>query len=75
MAKDFAGLPVVAAPFSPDVIADEALGFEFVNGTVRITFATVKMIDGAPPSEKSTRYCRRGEITTHVPSTSRKWIR
>lgn len=51
MAKEFAGVPVVAAPFSPDVLADEALGFEFVNDTVRITFATAKMIDGAPPSD------------------------
>lgn len=51
MAKEHAGLPVVANPFAPDVLADEALGFESANGTVRITFASAKMIEGAPPSD------------------------
>jgi hypothetical protein len=51
MAKEFGGLPIVATPHSPDVFADEALGFEISGGVVRITFATRKMVDGAPPSD------------------------
>lgn len=51
MAKEFAGVPIVANSFAPDVLADEALGFELINGTIRITFAVVKMSDGAPPSD------------------------
>lgn len=50
MANEFSGVPVVANPFASDVLADEALGFEIVNGSVRITFASAKMIEGAPPS-------------------------
>ena len=50
MATEYGGLPVIANPLAPDVLADEALGFELVNGTVRITFASAKMAEGAPPS-------------------------
>lgn len=51
MANDFGGVKVVPNPHAPDVLADEALGFEIVNDTVRITFAVAKMLEGAPPSE------------------------
>lgn len=51
MAKEYGGLPIVAPPHLPDVFADEALGFEISGGVVRITFATRKMADGAPPSD------------------------
>jgi hypothetical protein len=51
MTNEFAGAPVLANAFSPDVLADEALGFEMINGTVRITLASAKMTDGAPPSD------------------------
>jgi hypothetical protein len=50
MANEAGGLPAVANAFAPDVLADDALGFEHINGTVRITFGVVKMIDPAPPS-------------------------
>ncbi len=50
MAKEFAGLPIVASPRPADVFADEALGFEISGGVVRITFASRQMVDGAPPS-------------------------
>ena len=51
MAKEYGGLPIAAPAPVPDVFADEALGFEISGGVVRITFATRKMADGAPPSD------------------------
>src|SRR5687767_14204446 len=51
MVKEFAGLPIVADQAAPDVHADEALGFEVFGGVIRITLATRKMQDGAPPSD------------------------
>lgn len=51
MAREFGGLPIAASPHSPDVFADEALGFEIFGGVVRITFASRTMVDGAPPSD------------------------
>ena len=51
MAKQYGGLPIVAHPDRPDVFADEALGFEMSGGVVRITFASRRMADGAPPSD------------------------
>jgi hypothetical protein len=51
MAKDFGGVPVITNPLAGDVLADEALGFEFVNGTIRITLASARMADGSPPSD------------------------
>lgn len=50
MANEAAGLPVVGNPFSPDFFADEALTFNFINGTIRIDFAVVKPQEPAPPS-------------------------
>lgn len=50
MGSDFAGVPVVSSPAVPDVFADEAVSFELVNGTVRISFSSVKMIEPAAPS-------------------------
>lgn len=50
MANEAGGLPVVGNPFSADVLADEALAYEVINGTIRITFASVKMTEPAPPS-------------------------
>ena len=51
MAKEYGGLPIVAHPHLPDVFADEALGFEISGGVVRITLASRRMADGAPPSD------------------------
>jgi hypothetical protein len=50
MANEFSGIPAVDNPFSPDVFADEAVGFENINGTFRITFGAIKMADPVPPS-------------------------
>lgn len=50
MGNEVAAAPVVSGPDAPDVFADEAIGFELVNGTVRITFSSVKMAEPAPPS-------------------------
>ena len=51
MAKECGGMAIVANPFAPDLFADEALGFEISGGVIRITLASRKMKDGAPPSE------------------------
>jgi hypothetical protein len=51
MANEAGGIPAVSNPFAPDVFADEAVAFEIINDTVRITFGTVKMADAVPPSE------------------------
>ena len=50
MAHEAGGLPCVSNEYLPDVFADEALGFELVNGTVRVTFGVVKMAEPAPPA-------------------------
>jgi hypothetical protein len=51
MANETGGVSAISNPFAPDVFADEAVGFEFINGTVRISFGVVKMADPVPPSE------------------------
>jgi hypothetical protein len=50
MANESGGVPGVFNEYLPDVFADEAIGFELVNGTVRISFGVVKMVEPAPPS-------------------------
>jgi hypothetical protein len=50
MAKEFSGIAAVSNEFTPDFFVDEALGFESINGTVRITMGVVKMIEPCPPS-------------------------
>ena len=69
MANETMGLPVAANPFSVDVLADDAIGFELVNGTVRITFATIKMIDPAPPS--NVHFVPVGRLVIGVPGAQR----
>ena len=46
MANTAGGLPVVSNPFIADIFADEAIAFDMVNGTIRITLATIKMARG-----------------------------
>lgn len=50
MAQTAGGLPVVSNPFIADVFADEAIAFDHINGTVRVTLATIKMAEPAAPS-------------------------
>jgi hypothetical protein len=50
MANEFSGLPAVSNPFAPDVLADEAIAFESISGTIRITFGAIKMAEPAPPA-------------------------
>jgi hypothetical protein len=51
MGQEFMGLQVVGA--SPgDVFADEAMSFEIVNDTVRITFVVSRNSEPAPPCDK-----------------------
>jgi hypothetical protein len=51
MANEAGGIPAVSNPFAPDVFADDAVGFEIINDTVRISFGVVKMADPVPPCE------------------------
>ena len=50
MANTAGGLPVVSNPFIADIFADEAIAFDTINGTIRITLATIKMAEAAAPS-------------------------
>jgi hypothetical protein len=49
MGHEFEGAPAVVVS-TDDVFADEAVGFEVINGTIRITLAVAKMTDPVPPS-------------------------
>jgi hypothetical protein len=49
MAHEAQGAPVVIVSVE-DIFADEAVGFEFINGTIRITLAVAKMSEPVPPS-------------------------
>lgn len=51
MAKEFSGLPAFFGAPVPDVFADDAVGFEVFNGTVRISFGTVVRTEPALPSD------------------------
>lgn len=50
MAKESGGLPVVGNPFAPDILTDDALAFEFIDGSIRITLGAAKMVEPVPPS-------------------------
>lgn len=50
MANKAGNTPVVAHPHLPDIFADEALSFDHVHGTVRISFATLKLAEPVAPS-------------------------
>jgi hypothetical protein len=50
MANEYGDMPAVANPFAPDVFADEAVGFEVVQGVIRVSFGAIKMADAVPPS-------------------------
>ncbi|HWK35130.1 hypothetical protein [Sphingomonas sp.] len=51
MANKAGGLAVVSHPHIGDIFADEAIAFDHRDGTVRVTLATKKMVDPAPPSQ------------------------
>lgn len=69
MGNDAGGIPAIGNPFAPDVLVDDALGFELLNGTVRITFGTVKMIDPVPPSD--VQMVVAGRLVIGVPGAQR----
>jgi hypothetical protein len=50
MANEAAGLPVQFGASVPDVFADDAVMFDMVNNTVRITFGVVTSTEPAAPS-------------------------
>jgi len=64
MANEFDGLPASFGASIPDVFADEAVGFEVINGTVRITFGTVGRGEPVPPSEPKMQIIGRLIIPT-----------
>ncbi|MBK6491897.1 MAG: hypothetical protein IPK89_04760 [Sphingomonadales bacterium] len=51
MGQEFMGLQVVG-PSPGDVFADEAMSFEIVNATVRITFVVCRNSEPSPPCDK-----------------------
>ena len=50
MAYEAAGLPVSFGSNVPDVFSDDAVMFDIVNGTLRITFGVVGPTEPVPPS-------------------------
>ncbi|MES2339925.1 MAG: hypothetical protein V4537_17670 [Pseudomonadota bacterium] len=69
MANSAGGLPVVSNPFIADVFADEAIAFDAVNGTIRITLATIKMAEPAAPSPM--HYVANQRLVMTVPGAQR----
>lgn len=69
MANTAGGLPVVSNPFVADMFADEAIAFDHVNGTVRITLATIKMAEAAAPSPM--HFVANGRLVMTVPGAQR----
>ena len=69
MADTAGGLPVVSNPFIADIFADEAIAFDAVNGTIRITLATMKMAQPAAPSPM--QYVAINRVVMTLPGAQR----
>ena len=69
MANEFSGVPVLGNPFSGDVFADEAIALELVNGVLRITLASFKMVEPAPPS--GAQLVVAGRLVMGIPGAQR----
>ncbi len=69
MAHKAGNIPVVAHPHLPDIFADEALSFDLVNGTVRISLASLKMAEPTAPSPM--HYVTVGRLVMTVPGAQR----
>jgi hypothetical protein len=50
MANEWGGLTAITGTPVPDFFADEAVGFDMLNGTLRITFGVVVPTEPAAPS-------------------------
>ena len=69
MAKTVGGVPVVSHPHLSDLFADEAIGYDQRDGTVRITLATLKMSEPAGPSPM--QFVAVGRVVMTVPGAQR----
>jgi len=69
MAHGTGGLPVLGNPLAPDIFADEAIAFDHINGTIRITLATVKPSEPTPPSPM--QFVTTSRIVMTVPGAQR----
>ena len=69
MAQTAGNIPVVSNPFIADIFADEAIAFDSVNGTIRITLATLKMSEPAAPSPM--HYVANGRVIMTLPGAQR----
>ncbi len=69
MANTAGGVPVVSNPFVADVFADDAIAFDTVSGTVRITLGTLKMAEPAAPSPM--HYVATSRLVMTVPGAQR----
>jgi hypothetical protein len=69
MANKAGGLNVVSNPFVADIFADEAIAFDLVSGTVRITLASMKMAEPAAPSPM--QFVATGRVVMTVPGAQR----
>lgn len=69
MANEAAGLPVTFGAPVPDVFADEAVMFDMVNGTLRVTFGVVAPVEPAVPTTMGMAVI--GRLILPVPSAQR----
>jgi len=69
MAQTAGNIPVVSNPFIADIFADEVIAFDNINGTIRITLATLKMAEPAAPSPM--HYVANGRVVMTVPGAQR----
>ena len=69
MADKAGGLPVVSNPFTPDIFADDAIAFDHIAGTIRITLGTLKMAEPAAPSPM--QYVAGHRLVMTVPGAQR----
>jgi hypothetical protein len=69
MAKTAGGVAVVAHAHSADHFADEVIAFDLRNGTLRMTLATLKMVEPAAPSPL--HYVATGRVILPVAGAQR----
>jgi hypothetical protein len=69
MANTAGKMGVISNPHVPDIFADEALSFDLINGTVRISLASIKMVEAAAPSPN--QYVTVGRLVMTVPGAQR----
>jgi hypothetical protein len=69
MANKAGSMGVVSNPHLPDIFVDEALSFDLIHNTVRISLASIKMVEAAAPSPNQS--VTVGRVVMTVPGAQR----